>query len=46
MGWVPSFLRDCWSFLSSAPERGGARFIFLRGVPFPLAKPVRKSFSG
>jgi hypothetical protein len=36
MGWVPSFFRAAWSFLSSAPDLAGARLTLRRGVPFPL----------
>lgn len=40
IGWVLSFLSVCWSFLSSAPDRAGARLTFLRGVPLPLRKAL------
>lgn len=36
MGWVLSFFRVAWSFLSSAPERAGALLTLRRGVPLPL----------
>lgn len=41
MGCVLSFFSVCWSFLSSAPDRAGARLTFLRGVPFPLHEDTR-----
>lgn len=44
MGWTLSFLRACWSFLSSVADRWGARFIFRRGVPFPPIRAEAPSF--
>lgn len=37
-----SFFSEAWSFLSSAPERAGARLAFLLGAPLPL--PIRQYF--
>lgn len=36
IGWTLSFFSVCCSFLSSPPDRAGARLTFLRGVPLPL----------